>query len=101
MRAADVVESRLARSKLDSASKKNAAKSLATSLRIEFLEARMYAQSSGCVYAVKFRCSASPGRACMSASIASIMSKSASCVIQRVGEWDTSWRGENRSVFSS
>ena len=31
----------------------------------------MYARSSGCVYAVQFRCSASPGRAFMSASIAS------------------------------
>ena len=29
-----------------------------------FLKARMYARSNGCVYAVKFRCSASPGRAC-------------------------------------
>ena len=55
--------SRLTRSKLDSASKKNSAKCLATSLRIEFLKARMNAQSSGCVYAVQFRCSASPGRA--------------------------------------
>ena len=36
--------------------------------------------------------SASPGRASMSVSIASIMSKRASCVIQCVGEWDTSWR---------
>ena len=56
------MESILTRSKLDSVSKKNSAKCLATSLRIEFLKARMYAWSSGCVYAVQFRCSASPGR---------------------------------------
>ena len=54
-RSTDVLESRLARSKLDSASKKNAAKCLATSLRIELLKERMYARSSGCVYHVKFR----------------------------------------------
>ena len=42
-------KSRLARSKLDSAFKENSAKCLATSLRIEFLKARMYARSSGCV----------------------------------------------------
>ena len=51
--------------------------------------------------------SASPGRAFMSASIESIMSKRASCVIQCVGEWDASWRGKSgpcgctRSVFPS
>ena len=39
--------------------------------------------------------SASPGRACMSVSIASIMSRRASCVIQCVGEWVTSWRGKS------
>ena len=43
----DVLESRFTRSKLDSTSKKNSAKCLATSLRIEFLYARMYAWSSG------------------------------------------------------
>ena len=51
--------------------------------------------------------SASPGRARMSVSIASIMSRRASCVIQCVGEWDTSWRGKSgprgctRSLFTS
>ena len=51
--------------------------------------------------------SASPGRACMSASITSIMLKRASCVIECVGEWDTNWRGNSgpcgctRSVFPS
>ena len=38
---------------------------------------------------------ASPGRACMSVSIASIKSKRASCLIQCVGEWYTSWRGKS------
>ena len=52
----DVLESRLTCSKLDSASKKNSAKCLATSRRIEFLKAHMYARSSGCVYAVKSHC---------------------------------------------
>ena len=51
-RCTDVLESGLALSKLDSASKKNSAKCLAT---IELLKARMYARSSGCVYPVKFR----------------------------------------------
>ena len=43
----------------------------------------------------------------MSVSMASIMSKRASCVIQCVGEWDTSWRGKSgpcgctRSLFPS
>ena len=73
-RSTDVVKSRLTRSKLDSASKKNSTKCFATTLRIEFLKARTCARSNGCVYAVKFRCSTSPGCACMSASIASIMS---------------------------
>ena len=41
-----VLESRLTCSKLDSTSKKNSAKCLATSWRIEFLKARMYAQYS-------------------------------------------------------
>ena len=54
------MESRLPCSKLDSTSKKNSAKCLATSLRIELLKARMCARSNGCVYAMKFRCSASP-----------------------------------------
>ena len=68
-----MLESRLTRSKLDSASKKNSAKCLATSLRIEFLKARMYAWSSGCAF--------------MSASIASIMSKKASCVVLARKDW--------------
>ena len=54
--ATDVLDSRLTRSKLDSASKKNSAKCLANSRRIEVLNAHMYARSSGCVYAAKFRC---------------------------------------------
>ena len=90
-RSTEVLESRLARSKLDSASKKNSAKCLATLPRrtlrsvwppfqeelgevFGHLAADRPLEGSHvrsvqrlCVYAVKFRCSASPGRACMSA----------------------------------
>ena len=54
-RSTDVLESRLTRSKLDSVSRKNSAKCLATSWRIELMKARTYVRSTGWVCSVKFR----------------------------------------------